>query len=78
MTELLRAKFRQHPDLADILVSTGDARIVYQSLDPFWDGAGPGETKRHWMGRLLELVRAELVLARSTVAAGDDAPGEPC
>ncbi|WTW94046.1 NADAR family protein [Streptomycetaceae bacterium NBC_01309] len=34
MTELLRAEFREHPDLADILVSTGDARIVYQSLEP--------------------------------------------
>ncbi|WP_328870313.1 NADAR family protein [Streptomyces sp. NBC_00287] len=61
MGGLLRAKFGQHPELADVLLSTGDARISYTgySESPFWtDGRG-----RNWVGRLLELVRSELLLA---------------
>ncbi|MEU8363284.1 NADAR family protein [Nonomuraea sp. NPDC048882] len=63
MTELLRAKFRQHPDLAEVLLATGDGRIHYGSANsPFWDTRG--SAGRNWMGRLLELVRAELVADR--------------
>jgi predicted NAD-dependent protein-ADP-ribosyltransferase YbiA (DUF1768 family) len=60
MADLLRAKFAQHADLADLLVGTGDGRITYVQPDsPFW-GAYRTEG-RNWLGRLLELVRAELV-----------------
>ncbi|MEQ4725583.1 NADAR family protein [Nonomuraea sp. B19D2] len=63
MADLLRAKFGQHPDLAEVLLATGDGRIHYCSANSqFWDirdSAG-----RNWMGRLLELVRAELVADR--------------
>ncbi|TDD27287.1 NADAR family protein, partial [Actinomadura sp. KC06] len=61
MADLLRAKFTQHPDLAEILLSTGDARISYTSYSesPFWTDRGPREG-RNWTGRLLELIRAEL------------------
>jgi predicted NAD-dependent protein-ADP-ribosyltransferase YbiA (DUF1768 family) len=31
MTSLLRAKYAQHPSLADTLLATGDARIHYTS-----------------------------------------------
>ncbi|GLY46564.1 NADAR family protein [Lentzea sp. NBRC 102530] len=54
MATLLRLKFAQHPDLAETLKETGTARLIYSDLSPFW---GHG---RNWMGRLLELVRAEL------------------
>ncbi|MDA0564568.1 NADAR family protein [Streptomonospora sp. S1-112] len=63
MADLLRAKFTQHPDLAEVLLSTGEAPISYTGFSdsPYWlddpDGRG-----RNWMGRLLELVRAELRL----------------
>ncbi|PZT71938.1 MULTISPECIES: NADAR family protein [unclassified Streptomyces] len=59
MTTLLRAKYVQHPDLAEILLETGDATLVYDDVDSdFWgDNAGRG---RNWNGRLLELVRSEL------------------
>ncbi|WP_327392517.1 NADAR family protein [Streptomyces sp. NBC_01186] len=61
MTRLLRAKFTQHPELARVLLSTGDARISYTGFadSRFWldDPAGKG---RNWTGRLLELVRSEL------------------
>ncbi|MEU0372304.1 NADAR family protein [Streptomyces sp. NPDC006283] len=58
MTGLLRAKYAQHPDLAEILLATGDATVVYDDSDSrFWgNDAGQG---RNWTGRLLELVRSE-------------------
>lgn len=63
MADLLRAKFAQHPDLAEVLLATGDGRIHYRFADsPFWDTHD--FTGRNWMGRLLELVRAELMAAR--------------
>ena len=67
MAGLLRAKFTQHPELAAVLLGTGDARIRYTgySDSPFWlderDDRG-----RNWVGRLLELVRSELALAQET------------
>ncbi|WP_197516549.1 MULTISPECIES: NADAR family protein [Nocardia] len=63
MAQLMRAKFRQHPDLAELLLSTKDAPIRsnehYDSK--FW---GPG---RQWAGRLLEVVRAELAAQRAGI-----------
>lgn len=61
MADLLRAKFTQHPELAEILLSTADARISYTGVSesPFWTDRGPREG-RNWVGRLLELIRAEL------------------
>lgn len=60
MTRLLRAKFDQHPELAEVLLATGNATLLYNEGDsPFWGGGG-----RNWLGRLLELVRAELRAAR--------------
>ena len=59
MAELLRAKFHAHPALADVLRSTGDARIVHHGLEGgHWTSEGT-----NWIGRLLELVRAEIRLA---------------
>ncbi|GGV70615.1 hypothetical protein GCM10010277_81780 [Streptomyces longisporoflavus] len=62
MAELLRAKFTQHPELARVLLSTGDARISYTGLSdsPFWRDVPDGRG-RNWMGRLLELTRSQLV-----------------
>ncbi|MDX6354747.1 MAG: hypothetical protein QOF98_1650 [Streptomyces sp.] len=66
MTGLLRAKFAQHVELAEILVSTGDATISYTGLSdsPFWRDA-PDARGRNWMGRLLELTRSELIARQS-------------
>ncbi|MFE2151310.1 NADAR family protein [Streptomyces lavendulae] len=65
MAGLLRAKYEQHPDLAAILLATGDATVLYDDADSgFWgENGGRG---RNWTGRLLELVRSEL-LARQTL-----------
>jgi predicted NAD-dependent protein-ADP-ribosyltransferase YbiA (DUF1768 family) len=57
MATLLRAKFSQHPQLAWILTETGTAVITYNQFDSqFWG------SPRNWMGRLLELARAEPAL----------------
>ncbi|MFF2073466.1 NADAR family protein [Kitasatospora sp. NPDC058162] len=66
MTYLLRAKYDQHPELAEILLSTEDANVIYDDMDSaFWgDNAGRG---RNWTGRLLELVRSELHARRTGI-----------
>ncbi|MFE1442579.1 NADAR family protein [Streptomyces sp. NPDC058739] len=59
MARLMRAKYAQHPPLAQILLDTADATLVYDHMDSgFWgDNGGSG---RNWIGRLLELVRSEI------------------
>ncbi|MFD6891039.1 NADAR domain-containing protein [Streptomyces sp. NPDC059957] len=61
MAALLRAKFGQHPRLAELLVATGEGSILYTGISdaPFWRDEGP-RGGRNWMGRLLELIRSEL------------------
>ncbi|UGQ11960.1 NADAR family protein [Yinghuangia sp. ASG 101] len=61
MAGLLRAKFTSYPELAEVLLSTGDARISYTGFSeaPFWRDSC-NRQGRNWMGRLLELIRSEL------------------
>ena len=63
MLRLVREKFRQHPDLAEQLIATGDGRLVNGGnsgiFSQYW---GTIEHGRNWLGRILEIVRAELVL----------------
>jgi predicted NAD-dependent protein-ADP-ribosyltransferase YbiA (DUF1768 family) len=62
MHSILRAKFGQHTEFADALVATGDARIDYTTSSAYWSGGTKG---RNWLGRLLELVRSEIVAQRA-------------
>jgi predicted NAD-dependent protein-ADP-ribosyltransferase YbiA (DUF1768 family) len=66
MASLLRAKFAQHPQLAATLLATGDARIQYAVSSLYW--ATHGSKGRNWMGRLLELVRAELAAEHAGIS----------
>jgi predicted NAD-dependent protein-ADP-ribosyltransferase YbiA (DUF1768 family) len=61
MTDLVRAKFDQHPELAERLLATGEARIrsPFSSSGSYWQAGAQG---RNWLGRILELVRSELRL----------------
>jgi len=52
------AKFRQHPDLARLLLSTGDAPIHENCDDPFW--GFNGASGEDWLGRVLTHVRVQL------------------
>ncbi|MFF8828148.1 NADAR domain-containing protein [Streptomyces sp. NPDC015131] len=69
MARLLRAKYAQHADLAEVLLATGDATLLYDDADSaYWgDNGGQG---RNWMGRLLELVRSELLAGRAQIGRG--------
>jgi predicted NAD-dependent protein-ADP-ribosyltransferase YbiA (DUF1768 family) len=66
MASLLRAKFDQHPGLAETLLTTGDGRIRYTGLDSsYWISKGDGG--RNWIGRLLEVIRSELAAHRAGI-----------
>jgi predicted NAD-dependent protein-ADP-ribosyltransferase YbiA (DUF1768 family) len=61
--QLLRAKFQQHDALAQELLATGEGRIEFHA-----PGFGDGyvyDSRRHLVGRLLEVVRAEERARRS-------------
>jgi ribA/ribD-fused uncharacterized protein len=60
MREALSAKFTQHADLRELLLSTGDATIVeHTERDDFWGDGGDGSGK-NMLGRLLMDLRDEL------------------
>lgn len=65
MAALMRAKFGQHPRLAELLVATGEGAILYTGISdaPFWRDGGSRGGGRNWTGRLLELIRSELLAA---------------
>ena len=60
MRRALWAKFTQHPQLRDLLLSTGDAILIEDSpTDYFW-GCGKNRTGRNMLGKLLMELRREL------------------
>lgn len=64
MLTALRAKFSQHPELAQRLLATGAAQLVeHTSQDHYWADGGDG-TGRNRLGQLLMQVREELRKAR--------------
>lgn len=61
--QLLRVKFQQHESLTQELLATGEGRIVFNATG-FGDYYAYN-SRRHLIGRLLELVRAEQQAWRS-------------
>jgi len=60
MLQVLQAKFSQHADLQEILISTADAHLVeHTQNDRYWGDGGDG-TGRNMLGQLLEQVRSAL------------------
>jgi ribA/ribD-fused uncharacterized protein len=60
MREVVRAKFMQHNDIRQILLSTGDKKIVeHTENDSYWGDGGDGSGK-NMLGRILMEVREEL------------------
>ncbi|KIG14846.1 GTP cyclohydrolase II [Enhygromyxa salina] len=60
MLDALRAKFDQHPRLARLLLSTGDAELVEHTRnDSYWADGGDG-SGRNRLGVLLMQLRGEL------------------
>jgi ribA/ribD-fused uncharacterized protein len=62
MRDAVKAKFTQHEELREILLATGDAKIVEQTTnDAFWGDGGDG-SGMNWLGRILMELREELRL----------------
>ena len=60
MREALLAKFTQHDELRELLISTGTAKIVEHSeKDSYWGDGGDG-TGRNMLGQLLMATRGIL------------------
>lgn len=59
MRAVVRAKFEQNPNLRELLLATGEARIVEGSRDAFW-GEGWDGGGQNWLGRVLMEVREKL------------------
>lgn len=60
MREVVRAKFSQHDDIRQILLSTGDAIIVeHTENDSYWGDGGDG-SRTNVLGQILMEVREEL------------------
>ncbi len=59
MREAVRAKFTQHDELRELLLSTGDAKIVeHTEKDDYWGDGGDGRGK-NMLGRILMDVRKQ-------------------
>lgn len=62
------AKFTQNPELATLLLATGDAALIEDSpFEPFW-GSGADGNGQNWAGRVLMEARERLrasILMRS-------------
>lgn len=60
MREAVTAKFTQHDELRELLLATGDAKIVeHTANDDYWGDGGDGKG-RNMLGRILMDVRAKL------------------
>ena len=60
MRDVVRGKFTQHDDIREILLSTGEAKIVeHTENDSYWGDGGDGSGK-NMLGRILMEVREEL------------------
>lgn len=59
MYDALRAKFTQHDELREMLLSTGSSKLVeHTENDAFWGDGGNGKGK-NWLGKLLMKLREE-------------------
>jgi len=60
MRQAVRAKFKQHKELREILLGTGDAILVeHTQRDSYWGDGGDGSRKNR-VGQILMEVREEL------------------
>ena len=60
MREAVMAKFTQHDELRELLLATGDAKIIeHTANDDYWGDGGDGKGK-NMLGRILMDVRAKL------------------
>src|SRR5262249_12183422 len=69
MLGALRAKFTQHEDLKQVLLGTGDAKLVeHTERDSYWGDGGDGSGKNR-LGQLLMRLREEMRLSEGNADA---------
>jgi ribA/ribD-fused uncharacterized protein len=60
MRQAVEAKFRQHPELRALLLSTGESELIeHTEADAYWGDAGDG-SGRNMLGRILMDIRGLL------------------
>ena len=60
MTQALRAKFEQHPELNEVLIGTDSNKLVFHSEeDPYYGDGGDG-TGQNMLGTMLEELRRDV------------------
>jgi ribA/ribD-fused uncharacterized protein len=60
MREAVKAKFTQHPDIRDVLIATGSAKLVEHTVhDDYWGDGGDGRGE-NMLGQILMEIRDEL------------------
>ena len=60
MYRAVKCKVEQHQDVRELLISTGDAKIVeHTANDSYWGNGGDGSGANH-LGRILMRIRDEL------------------
>lgn len=60
MFDVVRAKFKQHKELQELLLSTEDAKIVEHTVhDSYWGDGGNGKGE-NMLGKILMKIREEL------------------
>jgi ribA/ribD-fused uncharacterized protein len=60
MRRAVRRKFESHPELRDLLLSTGDEELVENAPGDYYWGCGKTGTGRNMLGKILMEVRASL------------------
>ncbi|KAJ7924157.1 hypothetical protein B0H13DRAFT_1601952 [Mycena leptocephala] len=60
MEEAILLKFRQHANLREMVVSTGDAPLIYVDEEDVYWGEGPDHNGMNNLGLLLQRVRTQL------------------
>ena len=61
MYDAVKAKFNQHQDLKNLLLSTGTAKIIeHTDKDDYWGDGGNGKGKNK-LGKILMKIREELM-----------------
>ncbi len=60
MRDAVRTKFTQHEDISEVLLSTGEAKLVeHTANDDYWGDGGDG-SGQNMLGRILMEIREEL------------------
>ena len=61
-------KFMTHPDIQDILLSTGEELIVEDSPTDYYWGCGEDKTGQNQLGKILMKVRSEIRQRRARIS----------